>query len=346
MRQLQYTRPGLALVDQAEPQIVSPTEVKVRVAYASLCGTDLHILRGDFDDLLGSEGSSPLGHEAAGTVVEVGTDATSKGLRVGDRVTFYFNRYCGSCHYCRAGKEQFCTAVVATMSFMSDLVVLDEQQVFPLPETIGLSEAALLEPVTVALRGVDLAGIRPGSTVAVSGGGGIGQIVSSLARLSGATSLTMIEPIADKRELALRRGAVHAIDPLTEDVEQRADAITNGLGFDVVIEASGAPQACQSAMRIAGRGARVEFLATYSPAYTFELPMGDAFLREITLVTGVYQSPYLFPRAIALAGSLALEELVTVFLPEEFEAGFAAQREGKSVKTVFEFTHLEGENHG
>ena len=99
-------------------------------------------------------------------------------------------------------------------------------------------------------------------------------------------------------------------------------------------------------MRIAGRGARVEFLTTYSPAYTFELPMGDAFLREITLVTGVYQSPYLFPRAIALAGSLALEELVTVFLPEEFEAGFAAQREGKSVKTVFEFTHLEGENHG
>lgn len=337
MRQLNYTRPGLALSDEPEPEILSPTDVKIRIAYASLCGTDLHILRGDFDSVLGDAPYTPLGHEASGFVTQLGSAATAKGLSVGDRVTFYFNRYCGSCSDCRAGTEQFCSDVVATMSFMSDMVVLDEQQVFPLPESISLAAASVIEPVSVALRGIDLARIRAGATVAVSGGGGIGQIVASLARLSGATELTMIEPIADKRNLALRRGTSHGIDPITEDVHARAMEITKGRGFDVVIEASGAPAACQTSMRIAARGATVEFLATYSPEYTFELPMGDAFMREITLVTGVYQSPYLFPRAIAIAPQLGLDDLVSVFSPEDYLAGFQAQREGTSVKTVFEF---------
>ena len=346
MRQLTYTRPGVALREVEDPGDATGSSVKIAIAYASLCGTDLHILRGDFDPLLGDAPSYPLGHEASGTVLELGPDATAKGLSVGDPVTFYFNRYCGACHYCRTGREQFCTSVVATMSFMSDSVILDEQQVFPLPSGMSLAVASLIEPVSVALRGIDLCRIHAGASVAVSGGGGIGQIVARLAQLSGASHVTMIEPVAEKRELARRRGVSQTIDPSGEDVAARAAEITNGLGFDVVIEASGSPRACATAVQVAGRGATVEFLATYSPDYTFELPMGDAFVREITLITGVYQSPYLFPRSIAIAPSLDLEDLISLFAPEDFADGFAAQGDGRSVKTVFDFTTKKGENHG
>lgn len=338
MRQLAYTRPGIALLQREEPEITSPTDVKIRIHYASLCGTDLHIAQGHFDRLLPEDGPAWLGHEASGVVEALGASATAKGLSVGDPVTFYFNRYCGSCLECRTGNEQFCTSVTATLTFMSDVVVLDEQQVFALPDTLPLDHAALVEPVSVALRGIDLCRISAGDRVAVFGGGGIGQIAASLARRSGAATVALFEPVAAKRDLALRRGADDAIDPVSDDIDARTAALTNGRGFDVVIEASGAGAACEAAFRVAARGATVEFLATYRPDYVFPLAMGDAFIREITLITGVYQSPYVIPRAIALAPLLALGDLVTLFPPEEAAAAFEAQGDGDAIKAVFDFT--------
>ena len=335
VRSLFYTKPGLALKDVPEPESTGSTSVKIRVAYASLCGSDLHILRGDFDSLIPDQ--LPMGHEASGVVLEVGPDVQPGTIAPGDHVTFYFNRYCGTCYYCRDGREQFCTAVTMAFGFMTDVIVLDQQQVFVLPEGTSLVAAALIEPTTVALRGLDLAGVVPGRSLAVSGGGGIGQLVASLALLSGATEVTLIEPVESKRAFATSRGVKHVIDPMTEDVLARSQEITSGRGFDVVIETSGAPIACETSMNIAGRGATVEFLATYAPTATYSVALGTAFLREITLVTGVYQSPYLFPRAVALFERLNLEELVTQFTPEQFQEGFDAQQKGESIKTVLDF---------
>lgn len=344
MRQLAYTRPGLSLLEREEPSILKPTDVKVRIHFSSLCGTDLHIVQGHFDRLF--EGDAPvwLGHEASGVVEELGPSATAKGLAVGDPVTFYFNRYCGSCLECRSGNEQFCTSVDATLTFMSDAVVLDEQQVFALPEGLPLVQAALVEPVSVALRGVDLCRIEAGDRVAVFGGGGIGQLAASLARRSGAATVVLFEPVAEKRELAVRRGADAAFDPIEDDVDEVVARFTGGRGFDVVIEASGAGPACETAFAIAARGGTVEFLATYRPDYVFPLAMGDAFLHEITLITGVYQSPYALPRAIALAPLLDLGDLITVFAPEEAARAFEAQSQGSAIKAVFDFTREGNEN--
>jgi (R,R)-butanediol dehydrogenase/meso-butanediol dehydrogenase/diacetyl reductase/L-iditol 2-dehydrogenase len=337
MKSIVYARPGLALADRPEPSVIGTDEVKIRIAFASLCGSDLHVLRGDFDSSIGDAPQFPLGHEASGEVVELGSAATVKGLEVGDKVTFYFNHYCGTCSFCRTGQEQFCSAVRSTSGFMSEYVVCQEQEVFALPADADMAAAALVEPLTVAMRGVDLARIVSGRTLAVSGGGGIGQIVASLGRLAGATNITVIEPIRDKREIALARGADHVIDPSNEDVAARALDITSGRGFDHVIETAGASGAPRTSMEIAARGATVVLLATYRPDLILSIPLGRAFVDEVTVVTGVYQSPYLFPRAIALSGRLGLEELTTRFEPEEFEAGFAAQRDGSTIKTVFAF---------
>ncbi len=337
MRQIRYTKPGIALMEAPEPELAAPTDVKIKVAYASLCGSDLHILRGDFDAFLTPE-LCAIGHEAAGTIVDVGTAAGEHGLSIGDTVTFYFNRFCAACRYCRNGQEQFCSQVRISTGFMSDYVVLDERQVYRLQAGVNLADAALIEPMTVAMRGIDLCRIRPGMTVAVFGGGGIGQLAARLAQLSGAAALTLIEPTAAKRAVAAAGGANHVLDPATDDIAGACAEITGGIGFDVVIDTSGAPSACRTAMDIVGRGGLVEFLGTYPPAFVLDVPMGLAFMREVTVVTGVFQSPYMFPRGIELHARLGLSDLVTGYLPADCAGAVDDQRSGDTVKALFDFS--------
>ena len=98
MKSVCYVKPGVAYVEMPEPQIVNADDVKIKIAYSSICGSDLHIMSGIFDDYLPA--AYPLGHEASGVITELGPGATVKGLKVGDRVTYYYNHYCGQCYYC------------------------------------------------------------------------------------------------------------------------------------------------------------------------------------------------------------------------------------------------------
>ena len=162
-------------------------------------------------------------------------------------------------------------------------------------------------------------------------------LILLIARLAGAVNLTMIEPVLGKRQLALERGADHALDPRQGNIIAQALEITNGRGFDTVIEVSGAPSACSTAIGIAARGACVELLATYAPNTTLAVPLTNSYLREVTLITGVCMSPHVLPRTVAIAPKLDLGRLVTLFDPEQYEEGFDAQSSGDSVKTVFAF---------
>lgn len=338
MRSIRYTMPGFGCYDVPEPALVNADDVKIRVAYASICGSDVHTIKGDMDGYFGFRPGalSPLGHEASGVVVELGPEATVKGLKIGDKVAYYYNRYCGKCHFCRNGQEQFCQNVLANGSAMSDFMVLSEQQVFKLPNDADLAKASLVEPITVCLHGIDMCRIKPGSTVAISGGGAVGLILIQLARLNGATRLTLIEPVAGKRELGMRLGADHVIDPVKQNVEQVGLSTSGGRGYDVVIETSGVPKACEPAFAILSRGGILEFFAIYAN-YRFPLDTMMLWHKEATLC-GVFQSPYMFPRAISLMDRLDLSEFVTaVFEPEKCAEAFEYQMTGKPVKVMFRF---------
>ena len=338
MRSIRYTKPGIALLNLPEPQIENPDEVKIKISYCAICGTDAHFYAGHLDDII-PDSAVPyrLGHEATGIVVELGEKATAKGLKIGDRVTYYFKAYCGDCYYCRNGQEQFCTNVKNNMTAMSDYIVVSEQQVYKLPDTVGMREGCMSEPVSVCLHGIDLANIRPGSRVAISGGGGIGLLCLQLAALSGACELTVIEPVPEKRELALKLGAKYVVDPSSEDTAARCAEITGGLGYDSVIETSGSRHACQPDYDILARGGTLVYFALYGTAYAFPINMWDAFNREAT-IRFVYQSPYVWPRTLALLERLQLSGLTDkVFRPEECVAGFDAQLTGKYPKVLFCF---------
>lgn len=342
MKSVRYYGNGeLRLVDAPEPKCLRPTDVKIKVAYCGVCGSDLHLKRAEFDFLAADPEGLPMGHEATGTIVELGSGAVTKGLKVGDRVTFYFNEHCGSCYYCRNGQEQFCDHKTVVAGAMAEYIVVGEQAVYKLPDSVSFQKGALVEPISVCLHGIDLCRIRPGNTVAISGGGAMGMLLAQLALRSGATRLTVFEPIPAKREFLRKLGVSHTVDPVGEDRLAAAMEITEGRGFDVVIEASGSAGACDGLEELVAMGGTLEFFAAmYRPDYAYRLPLFKAFSREVTIISGVLQSPYTFPRSIALTEVLDLDTLLVdgcEFAPEDFEKAFQDQMQGRTIKSLLKF---------
>lgn len=342
MKSVRYFGNGdLRVIDVAEPQLARDDDVKIKIAYCGVCGSDLHFKRAEFDFMMDTNEGYPMGHEATGVVVELGPKATDKGLKLGDRVTYYFNTHCGSCYHCRNGQEQFCSSMVANMSAMSEYIAVPEQSVYKLKDTCSLQRATLVEPISVSQHGVDMCHIKPGQTVCVSGGGAMGLIITMLVKASGATNLTVIEPIESKREKAIELGAQYVIDPVSQDRVEEAMKITGGLGFDVVIEASGNVRACDGIDALVAKGGVLEFFAAlYRPDYNYQMNLLNFFFKEITVIGGVMQSPYMFPRSVALADVLDLDALLVdgcVFDMEHAEDAFRAQMEGRTIKSLICF---------
>lgn len=343
MRQIQYKIPSVRLIDLPEPQLASPTDVKIRIAYSAICGSDLHDCYGDFDHTFMREkflAGHNVGHEASGYVVELGSEATAKGLKIGDKVSLYYNKYCGKCHYCRIGKEHLCENIDVRLGMMADYVVLDEQMVYKIPEDSDMRKAALVEPISICLHAVDMTHIKPGYSVAVSGGGGIGNIIMQLAKMSGACRLTLFEPIAWKRDVAKKCGADHVLNPMDPDFHEKAMAITDGRGFDVIFECSGAKPTIGNCYNLLARGGTLELVALFKPEVTLDaIGQFSAMQKEATIIAGVFQSPYTLGRATELFSKLNTDALTSaVFEPEDFKNAFAEQKEGRCLKSMFHFS--------
>ncbi|GER23770.1 iditol 2-dehydrogenase [Zafaria cholistanensis] len=327
----EQSRGRIGLVDFAEHPL-GPEDVRIRVAYSAICGSDPHLAEGFF----GTEVPIGLGHELSGVVEALGEKAHRNGLRVGDRVAGNFLRFCGTCMPCRNGKQQFCEHIQEyNRPGMAETVTWHESQVYKLPANVSLLKGCLLEPTSVAVRIADKTNIKVGDRVAICGGGPIGQLAMQVLKMNGATSLTLIEPIAERREMALRHGADAVIDPVAEDQYRRAQEITDGQGFDVVVDASGSPRAVRGLLDIAAKGATVVYGAMYPHDFEMPLNLSDyLYLKELTL-TGVFVSPYAFPRALQVLPHLELDEFTeAVFDLDDAAAAFEAHVSGKHPKIV------------
>lgn len=338
MRRIVYQKPGVSLVDAPEPRLIRPDDVKIKVSYCGICGSDLHTARGDYD--FREHPGSPMGHESSGVIVQLGEEAAAAGLRVGDRVAVYFNAYCGVCHYCRSGRENLCLNRSARQDHMGDYLVARARQVHRVPDSLDLLRASMAEPVSVCLHGADLCQIRPGTTAAISGGGSIGLLMLQLARLSGAVRLTVIEPNPARRELALKLGADYALDPRAADLPAACGEITGGLGFDTVVECSGSVRALENAYGLTARGGTLACMAIYlGDADWGFLNAYDAFRREVRIVAGVFHSPYTLGRGLELCGRLSLEPFLdALYPPARCAEAFADAANGRCLKAVFDFT--------
>lgn len=312
-------------------------EVLVRVMAAGVCGTDVHIYHGE-------EGATQvdppvvLGHEYAGVVEAVGDDVTA--VSVGDHVTIDPNMYCGMCPACREGKKQFCNHMTALgVNFdggFAQYCIAPQAQCIRLSPDVSFEIGAMTEPVACCLHGVDLANIRLGDAVLIIGGGAIGLIMAQLARLSGAARVIVSEPVELRRKIALELGADGVIDPLTEDVRARFNALTGRDGAQVIIECVGRTSATKQAFDAAARGATLLLFSVPNPKATFDLPLIDVFKKELN-IRGSLVNPDTHSRAAELinAGCLNLAPLITHRYPlAQVEDAIKAQMGSESIKVL------------
>ena len=286
MKALLLTAPSkLDLVDFPDPQ-PKEDEVVVRVRACGICGSDIH----------GWDGSSgrrnpPLimGHEASGEILATGARVTD--WRPGDRVTFDSTIYCGTCRFCRAGQVNLCESrrVVGVSpadykqhGAFAERLAIPARILYRLPEELSFEEAAMVEPVSVAVHAVQRTKIAPGSTSVVIGAGMIGLLVVQALRWAGAKNVIAVDLADNRLELASRLGATHVINSGQADVSAEIARITNGLGADTSFEVVGFTPTLNLALAVLKRGGTCVIVGNLSPV-TQDFPLQSVVTKEITI---------------------------------------------------------------
>ena len=219
-----------------------------------------------------------------------------------------------------------------------------ESQVYKLPDNVSLKQGCLLEPISIAVRLMDKIDMKIGMRVAICGGGPIGLLALQAIHMYGAASVTLIEPIADRRDLAMKFGATNVIDPMAEDVVKRGLELTGGLGYDVVIDCSGSPKAAYPLPQIAAKGGKLIYAAMYPNDWEMPLNLYKyCYYNELT-ITGLYVAPYAYPRAAQIMNRFDLDAFTSkVFDIDDAEAAFEAQISGKYPKILIRCNEIPGE---
>ena len=237
-----------------------PGEVQVRMAAIGICGSDLHHFVdghiGDYDSVY----PMVLGHEPAGVVTALGEGVT--GWAVGDRVACEPPIYCYHCEWCLSGRHNLCDNVTfmsnpGVPGFFRDHVTLPAANLLALPDTMGLAEATLYEPISIILHSFRYVQPKLGDTAVVFGAGPIGLTTIAALKIAGISRLWCVEPVAYRRQLALNMGADMAIDPVQADPVKEVLRETGQRGVDLSIDCASQSDTVNQSMYVACPGGRV-----------------------------------------------------------------------------------------
>ncbi|MFF1684966.1 MULTISPECIES: NAD(P)-dependent alcohol dehydrogenase [unclassified Streptomyces] len=308
----------LRIEDRPLPEPVEG-EVLIAVRAVGLCGSDLHYYAHGENGPNVLRQPTVLGHEPAGLVVGHGADDLPHGTPVAIEPA----HPCGRCTLCRAGRYNLCPQGTCfgsppTDGALTEYLCVPRDFVHPLPQTMDVRLGALVEPLAVAVHAVRRSGLEPGARVLVTGAGPIGVLVAQVAAATGAGSVTVSDVAAARREFAARYGAatVDAAD-LTPDPE-RAHALADPAGYDIVLDCSGVGPALVSGIRALRPGGTAVVVGNPNRPLT-DLPLAWMQRQELSLVTSFRYAAGDFPAAIRLAasGRILLAELVTAAFPLE-----------------------------
>lgn len=328
--------PGnMELMDVPRPK-PGPGQVMVEIAYAGICGSDLHIQDGDIQ--LNLRLPVVMGHEFSGTVAEVGEGV--QGFEVGQAVVSETAFHtCGDCLACHTGNDNVCAEKhligYVYPGVFTDYVVLPAKRMHTLPANVSLLSAVMCEPLASAVRGVyEQIRITPGDVVVVAGPGGMGLLSLQLAKAAGATVVvTGAQPDEERLKTALSLGADRVVNVAREDLKALLWEMTRGEGADVYIEASGAPASARMGLEVTRR--RGQYLQLGLPGAPFEVDMAKIAYREIQVMGTLGQKWTAWERGLKLlaTGQVVTEPLITDIFPlTEWEKAFARFRAKEGIK--------------
>jgi alcohol dehydrogenase len=292
MQALVYHGPGQKQWEsKPDPKLEQPTDAIVQIDTATICGTDLHILKGDVPTC--AEGRT-LGHEAVGTVVETG-DAVGN-VRPGDRVLVSCISACGRCRFCREAMYSQCQngggwilghLVDGTQAELARIPFADNS-LYPVPEGLGDEQVLFLSDIlpTGFEVGVRNGDVQPGDVVAVVGAGPVGLAATMTARLYGPSTVVAIDMADSRLEKARDQfGADVTVNSGSEDPAERVMELTGGLGADVAIEAVGVPETFELCTELVRPGGRVANVGVHGHPATLHLER--LWIRNVTITTGL-----------------------------------------------------------
>lgn len=262
-----------------DPKVTSPEQVLVRIRYSAVNSDDYNVFAGalpsPYDD-------RTLLHEISGEIVDLGEAAKRLGFSVGDHVSTNVSFGCGVCPMCRQGKVNLCLDKHG-VGGSSDLILLDGTSLVHLPDSVSLQEGALYWLAACCIRGMERVNIRPNQSVLIIGGGSTGQTLLQIIKKRMPKVVVVSELIEYKRDLARRLGADEVIDPNVDNLEERALELTNGLGFDVVIDAAGALNALENVTSLIARGGTLMLFSYYKVSDFLRLNLMETYWKELTV---------------------------------------------------------------
>ena len=344
MKALLLTAPSrLEFVDFPDPK-PAEGEVVVRVHACGICGSDIH----------GWDGSSgrrhpPLimGHEASGEIVAIGPRVTA--WRAGDRVTFDSTISCGACRFCAGGQINLCESRrvvgVSPVEYkqhgaFAERLAIPERILYRLPDTLPYDQAAMVEPVSIAIHAVQRTKIAPNSTAVVIGSGMIGLLVIQALRWAGAKQVVAVDLADNRLALARQLGATHTINSGREDAAAEVAKITGGLGAEAAFEVVGFTPTLNLAIAVLKRGGACVLVGNLSPK-TQDFPLQAVVTKELTLL-GSCSSAGEYPLCLDLIarGVINVKPMIEAVVPLAEGAGWfeklSAKDGGKYMKVILQ----------
>ncbi|XP_011165237.1 sorbitol dehydrogenase [Solenopsis invicta] len=310
-------------------------EVRIKVTYSGICGTDLHILEGSFP--CKEDGPLTLGHEFVGTIDELGSEVTI--FKIGQRVAVDPNRGCNICHHCHNANYHFCKhgGINNTIGIFKDggwatHALVPETQVYLIPDEIEMHQAVLSEPLSCMAHGWDkINPVTVGNKVLVVGAGIIGLLWASLFHLHGLRkTVTISEPQQKRKDLASNLGLDYKVKYPTELKEE----------FDLAVDCSGNAPAMELAMSLLGHGGRLCVFGVANPKAKLSIEPFQIYKKELSII-GVIINPYSFSKGLALVQSMSEEYLdynklgIKIFSLSQYKEALDALKKGDISKAVF-----------
>jgi L-iditol 2-dehydrogenase len=329
MNQAVMIQPGKIEFRQIEKPGTQPDEVLIQIKRIGVCGSDIHVYHG-----LHPYTSYPVvqGHEVAGVIAEVGEKVENLGI--GDKVVFMPQVTCGECYPCRHGMYHICDQLKVmgfqTSGAAQEFFAVKAEMVLKLPESMLLDEAAMIEPVSVAVHALGRAGSVEGKNVVVLGAGTIGNLVAQVAQASGAQCVLITDVSEYKLEKARGCGIAHVINGKQEDLGQAILKIFGPDKADLILECVGVQDTITQAVSNARKGSTIVVVGVFGKKP--EVDLGLVQDRELSLVGTLMYQKKDYERAIELVagGKLCLGPMVTHRFPfsEYLEAYEAIESSG------------------
>lgn len=326
MRAIVFTGPGSWSLDEVPDPVPGPRDVLVRVEAVGLCGTDVHVLDGEF-----APTRYPIipGHETSGVVEAVGDQVN--GIVPGDRVSVDPTLTCGECRFCAVGRANLCeqwdgSGVARTNGSTAELMVAPVRNVHLLPDSVDLALAALIEPLSCAIHGYDLLPRRMGEHYLVYGAGTMGLMMAQLAPRAGAATVTVVDRNPARLEVARELGI--------DRVVTGADEAERPGGWDVVIDCTGVVAAIEDGLTRVRRGGVFQQFGVAPTEATARFSPFGIYNDEISVV-GSMAVLHSYGRAVEMfdAGALRAERMVShAYTLDDYGDALEAFRAGSGRK--------------